>query len=107
MVDPFLPFIQETLTEYPALCASRLYEMSVSDLRCAMPPRELGRVDAVSLQATPSPSDRRNKRSERRERSSSLSSRIAGSRRSIRPPLGWWKESSRRPFVFGLTGHDW
>jgi len=27
IVDPFLPFIQKTLKEYPRLCASRLFEM--------------------------------------------------------------------------------
>lgn len=27
MVDPYLPFMEETLTKYPKLCASRLYDM--------------------------------------------------------------------------------
>jgi len=27
LVDPYLPFIRETLTRYPTLCASRVYQM--------------------------------------------------------------------------------
>ncbi len=27
MIEPYLPFVQETLKKYPTLCASRLYEM--------------------------------------------------------------------------------
>jgi hypothetical protein len=27
IIDPFVPFIKETLTEYPDICASRVYQM--------------------------------------------------------------------------------